>query len=109
MSKFIAYHGTGIKFRRFNLKYSTQGIIWFSSDKQTILDGNAGAQGRGFIITAEVSIERPAGWDEYDKKGLGELRQAGYDGVVLKDSNESRFDCFVFSTKQIKIKKIEKV
>jgi hypothetical protein len=44
----------------------------------------------GFIITAEVSIERPAGWDEYDKKGLGELRQSGYDGV--KYSTDKDFE-----------------
>ena len=32
------YHGTGLKFRKFNLKYSTQGIVWFTSDKNKILN-----------------------------------------------------------------------
>jgi hypothetical protein len=102
------YHGTGEKFRRFNLKNSTQGIIWFTSNKEKIIKGEAGAQGRGFIITAEVTINNPAGWDEYDKLMLAQIKSMGHDGVILDDGNDG-FDCFVFSPKQVKIKKVEKV
>lgn len=103
----IVYHGTGSKFRKFNLKKSTMGIIWFTSDKQKIINNDTGAGGKGYIITAKVIINNPAGWNEYDKYSLYELQHHGYDGAILKDGNE--FDCFVFSSDQIKILKIEKV
>lgn len=38
-----------------------------------------------------------AGWNEYEKYGLGQLRDMGYDGAKLDD------DYFVFSPKQIRI------
>ena len=102
------YHGTDIGFKKFNIKKSAQGIIWFTSDKDKILKGEVGASGKGFIITAQVTINNPAGWDEYDKYLLIQLQQMGYDGVILKNNDES-FDCFVFDTKQIKIVKIENI
>jgi hypothetical protein len=104
--KLIGYHGTGGRFRKFNLKYSTQGIIWFTSNKQEVLDGNVGAQGRGFIITAQITMQNPAGWDEYHKKSIGELQRDGYDGVILDSTEDNNVDYFVWNTKQIKILKI---
>ncbi len=97
-----------IKFDKFSLKPTAQGIIWFTSNKQKIIDKETGASGHGYIITAEVIINNPALWDAYDKYSLGELRRDGYDGSILYTENEE-FDCFVFSLTQIKIKKIEKV
>lgn len=38
------YHGTGKSFRRFNLNKTTQGIIWFTSNKNNILSGDVGAE-----------------------------------------------------------------
>lgn len=102
------YHGTGSKFKKFDLKKTTQGIIWFTSDKNKILSNEAGAQGKGYLITAEVAINNPAGWDEYDKLGLGQIKGNGFDGVILKDA-DGQFDCFVFSPRQIKIIKSEKI
>jgi hypothetical protein len=102
------YHGTGSKFKKFDLKKTTQGIIWFTSDKNKILSNDAGAQGKGYLITAEVAINNPAGWDEYDKLGLGQIKGNGFDGVILKDA-DGQFDCFVFSPRQIKIIKSEKI
>ena len=102
------YHGTSAKFTKFNLKMTTHDIIWFTSDKNKILKNEAGAQGKGYIITAEVTINKPAGWKEYDKLGLWELKRE-FDGVILTDGNEDNFDCFVFDPKQIKILKTEKV
>ena len=102
----VVYHGTGEKFERFSLSKSTQGIIWFTSDKNKILAGEVGAQGKGYIITAEVTINNPAGWDEYDKYMLDQLKHMGYDGAILK--NETGYDCFVFDPRQIKIIEVEK-
>lgn len=106
--KLTVYHGTGANFRRFNLKNSTQGIIWFTSNKNKIINREAGASGNGFIITAEVTINNPAGWDEYHRLGIGELKRDGFDGVILEDS-PNEFDCFVFDPRQIKILKKERV
>lgn len=106
-SPLTVYHGTNVKFNKFSLTKSTMGIIWFTSDKNKILNKDVGASGHGFIVTANVTIKNPAGWDEYEKFGLSELLREGYDGVILPD--ETGFDCFVFSPKQIKILKVEKI
>ena len=105
----LVYHGTGIRFRKFNLKYSTQGIVWFTSDKQSIINGENGAAGKGYIITAKVTMKNPAGWDLYHKKSIEELIRDGYDGVILDSTENKQIDCFVWNTDQIKIVKVEKV
>lgn len=107
--KLIVYHGTGAKFRKFNLKKSAQGIIWFTSKKENITDPNTdlGTAGKGFIITAEVTFKKAAGWREYTDLGFWEFERNGFDGAILP--NDHGFDCFVFSPDQVKILKIEKV
>jgi len=93
----VVYHGTNQDFNKFSLKNAAQPIIWFSSDRDKIERGDAGAAGRSRIIKAYLSIKKMAGWNEYSKYGLGQLREMGYDGAKLDD------DYFVFSPKQIKI------
>ena len=102
------YHGTNQKFNKFSLNKATQGIIWFTSDKEEIKAGNVGAQGKGYIITAEVTINNPVGWDEYDKLMLFQIKSSGHDGVILPDK-KGGFHCFVFSPKQVKILNVEKI
>jgi len=104
----VVYHGTDANLRSFSLQKSTQGIIWFTSDKEKILKNEAGAQGHGYIVTAEVTITNPAGWKEYERLLLAQFKGEGYDGAILPDSG-GHFDCFVLSPKQIKILKVEKV
>lgn len=106
-SPLTVYHGTDAKFKRFSLKKSTQGIIWFTSDKSKIISKEVGASGHGYVITAQVIINNPAGWEEYDKYLLGQLKSMGYDGAILPHSN-GQFDCFVFSPEQVRITDIEK-
>ena len=101
------YHGTGKSFRRFDLNKTTQGIIWFTSNKNNILSGDVGAESSGYVLTCEVTIHKPAGWTEYDKYALYELESMGYDGAILTESDG--FDCFVFDPNQVKILKTEKV
>lgn len=101
------YHGTGNRFRKFNLKKTAQGIIWFTSKKENILSGEVGASTKGFIITAKVTFNKAAGWREYTDFGFWELEREGFDGAILP--NDHGFDCFVFSPKQIEILKIEKI
>ena len=105
--KLLVYHGTGKSFNRFDLKKTTQGIIWFTSDRDNILKGEVGAESGGYILTCEVTINNPAGWDEYDKYALAQLSSMGYDGAILTESDG--FDCFVFNPNQVKILKSEKI
>ena len=106
--KLTVYHGTNKPFKKFNMELATQRIIWFTSDKDGIIQGEKGAQGKGYILTLEVEINNPAGWNEYEKYGLGELEQMKYDGVILPDPDGS-YDGFVFNDKKLKIIKAEKV
>lgn len=105
--KLLVYHGTGKSFNRFDLKKTTQGIIWFTSDKDSILNNEIGAESSGYMLTCEVTINNPAGWDEYDKYALAQLSSMGYDGAILTESDG--FDCFVFNPRQVKILKSEKI
>jgi hypothetical protein len=99
---FVLYHGTGEKFRKFSLRNATQGIIWFTSDREAVLDRSVGAAGSGRIVSVNLRLENPAGWEEYEKLMLGQLKSYGYDGAILPN-NHGHFDAFVFSPGQIKI------
>jgi hypothetical protein len=96
----VVYHGTDKNFRRFDTKKTTQGIIWVTSNKSDIEAGEVGAQGRGIILELYASIQNPAGWEEYNKYGLGELKQKGYDGAILPEGQD--ITAFVFEPTQLK-------
>lgn len=96
------YHGSDKLFKKFNPKKTIGGIIWFTSDKQKIINKEVGASGHGFIYELKVNINNPAGWKEYDKYVLDQLESMGYDGVILPN-NDGEFDGFVFDTKNIEI------
>jgi len=94
------YHGTSEKFSRFSLSKTTQGIIWFTTNKTKIERGEVGAQGHGVIMELFVKMERPAGWDDYDRLSLGELKR-DFDGAILPDG-DGHYDGFVFNPNQIR-------
>lgn len=96
-----AYHGGNAPIRKFAYKYSAQGIFWFSENKDKILKGESGAASTKYLMTACLDVKKPAGWSEYDRKGIGELKQEGFDSVHLDD------DWAVFSSKSIKVVKVE--
>jgi hypothetical protein len=96
------YHGTNQKFSRFNPKLTAQGIIWFTDSIDSIKNGEHGGAGSQIIMTRYITINNPAGWDEYEKYGLGQLKDRGYDGVILPQGNKT--DYFVFDTKSISAK-----
>lgn len=102
-----AYHGSNTKFRAFNLKKTAQGIAWFSNSIENIRSGDAGAQGRNYIMAFDITIQKPAGWDEYEKYGLGQLRDMGYDGVILPHEGDVVY-YIVFDKKNIKYVGVEK-
>lgn len=97
----VVHHGTSKKFSVFSLKNAPQKIIWFTSNKSSIESGDVGAAGKGHIMDLYVSIKNPAGWDEYEKYGLGQLRDLGYDGAILPDPDGS-ITGFVFDSNQLK-------
>ncbi len=92
----VCYHGTGKAFSTFNNKHSAQGVFWFSSDKNKILSGGAGASSSADIIPVFLSAKKLAGWDEYEKLGLGQIENMGFDGIKLDD------DYIIFEPNQIK-------
>ncbi len=97
----VVYHGTGKKFKKFNIKKGNQPIIWFTSDRNSVEAGEVGAQGKGHIMDLYVTIKNPAGWKEYGNLGLGQLRDRGFDGVILPD-DDGTFTGFIFNANQIK-------
>ncbi len=92
----VCYHGSSKKFSTFNSKHSAQGIFWFSSDKNKIVSGNSGAAGISKIIPVFISANKIAGWNEYEKLGLGQIEDSGYHAIKLDD------DYIVFDPRRIK-------
>ena len=94
------YHGTNQEFDKFDFKRATQGIIWFTDSLESIKNQTHGGQGNKYIMTRDIVINNPAGWAEYEKYGLQQLEDMGYDGVILPQGDKN--DYFVFSNKSIK-------
>jgi hypothetical protein len=101
------YHGTNQKFSNFNFKTATQGIVWFTDSPESIEKGEHGGAGNKIIMTRYITINKPAGWAEYEKYGLGQLEDMGYDGVILPQGDKT--DYFVFSPKAISAKEPENI
>ena len=100
-NKYIVYHTTNENFEKFDLKKTAQGIIWFTDSLSSIQNKTTGANGFGKIMKREITLNNPAGWDEYEKYGIQELKEMGYDGVILPNENENDF--IVFYPKNIHI------
>jgi hypothetical protein len=98
----IVYHGTDYIFSKFSMKKAVSGITWFSTDLNQIKNGESGAAGNKYIKKIYISMKNPAGWSEYEKYGLGQLEDLGYDGVILPNDN-GNYVGFVFHTNQIRI------
>lgn len=99
-NKYIVYHSTNEEFENFNFKKTAQGVVWFTDSIKSILDKNTGASGFGKILKREIILNNPAGWDEYEKYGLQELKNMGYDGAILPDKYGN--DYIVFYPKSIR-------
>ena len=98
--KFKVYHGSNHQFTKFDLNKTAENVAWFSDSIQDIKSGDAGADSSKYIMEFEITIENPAGWDEYDKMSLDELINGGFDGVILEDSGATNY--IVFNKKNIK-------
>jgi hypothetical protein len=96
------YHGTNQQFSKFNFKTATQGIVWFTDSIESIQNQEHGGMGNKIIMTRYITINNPAGWAEYEKLGLGQIKDRGYDGVILPDGGVTNY--IVFSPKSISAK-----
>ncbi|MDD5060909.1 MAG: hypothetical protein PHN44_01315 [Candidatus Marinimicrobia bacterium] len=92
----VVYHGTNKEFTEFDNDFSAQGVHWFSSDKSKIEAGKSGAASSKKIIPAYLNAKKLAGWKEYEKYSLGEIKDLGYDGIKLDD------DYVIFKPNQVK-------
>ena len=90
-------HGTKERFDKFNRKFSMQGVFWFSSDLNKIKNQESGANSSKVVMECFLKGNKIAGWEEYEKYGLGQIHQMGYDIIKLDD------DYVVYDNKQIKI------
>lgn len=97
----IVYHGSNQKFSVVKMKKGAQGLFWFTSDLESITSGTSGATGINVIMDMYAMIKKPAGWDEYDKLGLQQLQDQGYDGAILPDPDGSIVG-FIFEPGQVK-------
>lgn len=100
VSSLKVYHGTDNKFEKFDLSKSTDGGIWFTDNLESIKNHTTGGTGNKYIMTKYITLNKPAGWDEYDKYSIDELINMGYDGVILPDDEKT--DYLVFHLKSIK-------
>jgi hypothetical protein len=97
-----AYHGSDVPIKKFDRKYSSQGVFWFSEDKDKILKGESGAVSSKYIMTVKLKVNKTAGWDEYEPLTLDQIEDQGYDSIKLDD------DWIIFDNKNIKVTKVEK-
>jgi len=81
----IAYHGTSRIFDRFDYEYASHGVFWFTEDIGKIRCGESGASSNKYICKVRLHVGNSAGWGEYERYGLGEIRGMGYDSILLDD------------------------
>jgi oligoribonuclease (3'-5' exoribonuclease)/8-oxo-dGTP pyrophosphatase MutT (NUDIX family) len=93
----IAYHGSNQPIKKFDSDFSNQGVFWFSEDKDKILRGESGASSSQYLIKVELKVTKTAGWEEYEKLGLGQIEDLGFDSIQLDD------DWVIFDSKNIKV------
>ena len=83
----ILWHISNSQFKRFDPRMTAQGIIWFAKDGNHLVKDLHGASVNNrmpvYLYKCEVKMGKVAGWDEYDKKGLGQLRDDGFDTIEL--------------------------
>lgn len=101
--KIIAYHGGSHPITKFNRKFSAMGVFWFSENKEKILNFESGAASVNYLMTAELTVTKTAGWTEYDKYFLQQLESWGYDSIHLYE------DWVIFNPKNIRVIDIRKI
>lgn len=101
------YHFTNDTFNKIDFKKNAQGLFWFTDDKNALDDGNISAPGLRLgkdIITKEmyVNMKKPAGYEEYDKYTIQQLKDRGYDGILFDDGEGTIIGAVFNNSNQIK-------
>jgi hypothetical protein len=96
---YTVYHGTNDKFDTFDINKTADGVFWFTDSLDSIKKQTHGGAGSKYIMKRKITLNNPAGWDEYEKYSVGELINMGYDGVVLPEDDKA--DYIVFNPKSI--------
>lgn len=103
----VFWHISNEKFRKFDPNKTGQGIIWFATDKEDLIKDLHGASINSskpvYLYKCQININKAAGWNEYDKYGIGELKSMGYDTINLDG------DIAVIDSKNITILEIEQI
>jgi hypothetical protein len=95
--KIRAYHGSTVPISKFDRRFSAQGVFWFSEDMDKILRGESGAVSSKYLMEVILTVRKTAGWDEYEKLVLAQIKAMGYDSIKLDDN------WVIFDPKNIKI------
>lgn len=101
------YHGSNEKIGIFTPKKGAQGVIWFTDNPKAITAGESGAQGTKYVNERITTGQKFAGWDEYEKFGLGQIKDMGFDGIKLPTKMQDGTpynDYILFDSKTIKSK-----
>jgi hypothetical protein len=101
------WHISNARFKKFDFYKSAQGIIWFAKDKEDLIKNLHGASINNknpiYLYKCQINMGKVAGWNEYEKYGLGQLKSEGYDAINLDD------DVAVLEPKNITILGIEQI
>jgi len=101
------WHISNEKFSQFDNYMTAQGIFWFAKNRNDLVEHGHGASINSskpvYLYQVETTANNPAGWDEYDKYGLGQLEEMGYDSIDLDD------DFVVFDSSKIKIVEVKRI
>jgi len=95
-----AYHGSNKIFSSFDTNQTAQGVVWFSTDMDKIVNQKSGANSAQYIYSVDLEVENTTGWDDYEKKFLSQIEQEGFDSIKLDD------DWIIFDTSRIHIKEV---
>jgi hypothetical protein len=101
------WHVSNHKFRRFSLANAAQGILWFAKDRDDLVRNLHGANINSrrpvYLYEVKTTARNPAGWDEYDKLYLDQIRQMGFDSIDLDD------DVVIFDPKDVRVVEVEEI
>jgi len=97
----VAYHGSNVPIRKFSRDFGAQGVMWFAEDKDKIISGESGALSSKYIMKVELTVDKTAGWEEYDKLYLKQIEDEGYDSIQLDDN------WIMFDPKRVKVIGVE--
>lgn len=101
------WHLSNARFRKFDPRMGAQGILWFSKDRDDLLRDRHGANLRTsvpvYLYEVRTTAKNPAGWEEYNKLMLSQLRQQGYDSIDLGE------DVAILDPRKVKTVSVEEV